>query len=43
MKELFADAYEYWKIRQKQKRSVDPAIRAGKKGAIAERYAHTAR
>lgn len=29
MKKLFADAYEYWKIRQRQKRSVDPAIRIG--------------
>lgn len=28
MKELFADAKEYWKIRQKQRQSVDPAVRS---------------
>lgn len=39
MKELFADANEYWKIRQKQRRSVDPAIREGTEGAIMERSA----
>lgn len=43
MKELFADAYEYWKIRQRQKRSVDPAIRSGNAKAIVERHAYTAR
>lgn len=37
MKELFADAHEYWKIRQKQKRSVDPAVRDGMEGAIQAR------
>ena len=39
MKALFADAHEYWKIRQRQRRSVDPAIREGRDEGIIQRRA----